>query len=191
MKSFALLIVCLVPLGAVAQGESAPNVAPAVLALPEGMRADASIMEFEADGTLRLAHKGVGPMVCLSDDPAHEDFHIACYHRDLEPYMARGRELRGLGKERSEITETREREIIAGVLTMPDHPSALYSISGPDGCFDSMTGTLCEDARQLYVVYIPYATAESTGLSTDATRGVPWLMNPGKPWAHIMMIPPE
>jgi len=74
---------------------------------------------------------------------------------------------------------------------MPEHPSALYSISGPDGCYDASTEALCDEAGRLYVVYIPYATAESTGLSTDATRGAPWLMADGKPWAHIMMIPPE
>jgi hypothetical protein len=96
-----------------------------------------------------------------------------------------------MGKERAEVTEAREHEIASGTLSMPGHPSALYSISGPDGCFDAATGELCEDAGRLYVIYIPYATAESTGLSTDATKGVPWLMNPGKPWAHIMMVPPE
>jgi hypothetical protein len=71
---------------------------------------------------------------------------------------------------------------------MPDRPAALYSLTGPAGSFDPATGKI-EGAAPLYVVYTPYATAESTGLQTEATRGAPWLMNPGTPWAHIMIVP--
>lgn len=161
-----------------------------VLALPEGMRAEASVLAFGEDGKLLSVKQGSGPIVCLSDDPSRDGFHVACYHRELDPFMARGRELRKLGKERAEIMEIREREIEEGALTLPTHPAALYTLSGPEGCYDRTTSTLCE-ARRLYVVYVPYATQESTGLSTDAAKGVPWLMDPGKPWAHIMMVPPE
>jgi hypothetical protein len=129
-------------------------------------------------------------MICLSDDPGAQGFHVACYHADLDPFMARGRELRKQGLDRVEIAETRAREIEEGRLSMPAHPTALYSLSGPEGCYNAETSSLCESTR-LYVVYVPYATPESIGLSTDATRGVPWLMDPGKPWSHIMMIPPE
>jgi len=129
-------------------------------------------------------------MACLSDDPGAESFHVVCYHADLDPFMTRGRELRRQGMDRVEIAAIRAREIEEGKLSMPAHPAALYSLSGPEECHNAEASTLCESTR-LYVVYIPYATAESTGLTTDATRGVPWLMDSGKPWTQIMMIPPE
>ena len=44
-------------------------------------------------------------------------------------------------------------------------------------------------ARPLYVVYIPFATAESTGLSATPAPGTPWIMFPGTPKAHIMFVP--
>jgi hypothetical protein len=43
-----------------------------------------------------------------------------------------------------------------------------------------------------YVIYIPYATSASTGLplKQDAP-GMPWIMDPGTPRAHIMINPPQ
>ena len=57
-----------------------------------------------------------------------------------------------------------------------------------DGSFDAKTGT-APGAKHLYVVYIPYATAESTGLSTKPNGNQPWIMFPGTPKAHIMFTP--
>jgi hypothetical protein len=41
------------------------------------------------------------------------------------------------------------------------------------------------------VIYLPFATAESTGLSLKASPGAPWLMYPGTAGAHIMINPPR
>jgi hypothetical protein len=43
--------------------------------------------------------------------------------------------------------------------------------------------------RRLYVIYLPGATAESTGISTAPAANTPWLMFPGTPRAHIMFVP--
>jgi hypothetical protein len=71
---------------------------------------------------------------------------------------------------------------------MPKQPSSLYSLTGDWSTVntDSLTA---DGARQLIVIYIPYATTESTGLSDKPTRGTPWLMNAGTPKAHIMFVP--
>jgi len=43
-----------------------------------------------------------------------------------------------------------------------------------------------------YVIYIPYATPESTGIPlTPMVDGAPWIMNPGTHRAHIMINPPK
>ena len=44
-------------------------------------------------------------------------------------------------------------------------------------------------ASYLYVVYTPYATAKSTGITENPIEGGPWIMYPGKPWAHLMIAP--
>ncbi len=40
-----------------------------------------------------------------------------------------------------------------------------------------------------WVLYVPYATPETTGLSDKRTPGGPWLMGSGTAGAHIMINP--
>jgi hypothetical protein len=100
--------------------------------------------------------------------------------------MARGRELRSQGVTGDQVDSVRFREARAGTLKLPKEPAMLYSLTG--GGFDPVTGA-ATGARPLFVVYIPFATAESTGLSAVPARGTPWIMFPGTPKAHIMFTP--
>jgi len=59
----------------------------------------------------------------------------------------------------------------------------LYQIFG--GTFDPATGSV-NNGQRLFVTYIPFATAATTGLSTKPSETLPWLMFPGTPKAHIM-----
>ncbi len=102
--------------------------------------------------------------------------------------MARGRALRARGIARDAVDSVRYAEVNAGKLKMPPHPAALYSLTGPAGSFDASTGTI-SGAEPLYVVYIPFATETSTGLSARPREGIPWIMFPGTPKAHIMFTP--
>ena len=62
----------------------------------------------------------------------------------------------------------------------------LYVLSGSG--FDSASGKVA-DAYLRWVIYVPYATPESLGLSTKASDNAPWLMYPGTAGAHIMINP--
>ena len=160
----------------------------AVMPAPEAQRADATVLGYAPDGRLVTLRAGTGELICLADDSRDPRFHVACYHRDLEPFMARGRALRAAGHDRAAVDSAREAEIEAGTLAMPRQPTALFSLTAPADSVDAATGE-ARGMTPLYVVYVPYATEESTGITTAATRGVPWLMFPGKPWAHIMVVP--
>src|SRR2546425_10636725 len=84
----------------------AVQIASAVLAAPEELRADATVLAYNAQGVLMRLREGKNEIICLASDPAKKAFSVACYHRDLEPYMARGRELlaqKVTGKERNDI----------------------------------------------------------------------------------------
>jgi hypothetical protein len=65
----------------------------------------------------------------------------------------------------------------------------VYSAKDEDCNFE--TGEV-KNGYLRYVIYIPYATAASTGLplKQDAP-GMPWIMDPGTPRAHIMINPPQ
>jgi len=162
------------------------QIAAAVLPLPADARATATVLGYTADGKLSTLRKGTGTMTCLADDPKEDRFHVACYHDSMEPFMARGRELRTSGVTGTQVDSVRFREAKAGSLKLPTHPASLYSLSG--GKFDPATKT-APGARWLYVVYIPYATSATTGLSDKPQENAPWIMFPGTPKAHIMFVP--
>jgi hypothetical protein len=164
------------------------QIAAAVLPAPLELRSTATVLGYNPDGALTTLRKGTGPLICLATNPANAEFHVACYPRSLEPFMARGRALRTQGIEGGEVDTVRFREIHAGILRMPRNPAVLYSLTGKPGSFDPVTET-AKGARQLFVVYIPNATPESLGLSAVPAEGTPWVMYPGTPKAHIMFVP--
>ena len=153
---------------------------------PEGMQKDAKVLGYNSEGELVTLREGSNELICLADDPEEERFHVACYHKDLEPFMERGRELRAEGKSHEEVKKIRKQEIESGEIPMPQKPMALYSLtSSPEG-YDYATGTVLQ-ANPLYVVYVPFATEQTTGIAPKPySEGAPWLMSAGEPWAHIM-----
>ncbi len=167
---------------------AANQVAQAVLPLPKDLRDGATVLGYAPDGKFTPLRAGTGSMVCLSSNPNAERWHVACYHKSLEPFMARGRELRTQGVQGPQVDSVRFREAKEGKLTLPGEPALLYSLTGPKDSFDAATGS-APRASPLFVVYMPYATSESTGLSAQPQRGAPWVMFPGTPKAHIMFVP--
>ncbi|PRY14302.1 hypothetical protein CLV24_104112 [Pontibacter ummariensis] len=147
-------------------------------------------MGYSPQGELVVLRKGTNELICLADDPEQKGLSVACYHQDLAPFMARGRELRKAGKSNQEIFEMREQEAKSGKLTMPKQASTLFVYSAPAENYNQATGEV-KDGYLRYVVYIPYATAESTGLPLKPEApAMPWIMHPGTHGAHIMINPP-
>ena len=167
---------------------AAEQIAAAVLPLPEKMRATARVLGYNAGGKLVELRPGAGGMTCLADAPGDQRFHVACYANAMEPFMGRGRELREQGVKGDQVDSVRFREVREGKLKMPAMPSTLYSLTGKITDWDAVTGKATGAAR-LYVVYIPGATSETTGLSAIPQKDGPWLMYPGTPKAHIMFMP--
>ena len=129
---------------------------------------------------------GSNDFICLASNPASERFSSSCYHASLEPYFARGRELTAEGVTGEERYRTRWNEMEAGALPMPVMSAAQYVT---DGVWDSETMTF--EGRTRWVIYVPGATPESTGLSETPQPAGPWIMQSGTPGAHIMILPPQ
>ncbi len=167
------------------------QLASAVMAAPEEDRAGASVYGYDTDGNLVQLKEGTNSLICIADDPNRDRFQCVCYHKDLQSFMERGRALRAEGKSDSEVFDTREQEAKAGTLQMPEQPTTLHLLEGSDGRYDPETGTVV-NANYRYVVYIPWATAASTGLPLKPmVPGGPWIMDPGTHRAHIMITPPR
>lgn len=165
------------------------QIAAAVAPAPEEFRDGAGVLGYAEDGSRVFLRESTNEIICVADEPGDERFHVACYHASLEPFMERGRSLRHDGKSRQEVAEIREAEARSGALRMPDTPAALYSLSGGPDAFDPERGEV-KNVSRLYVVYMPYATEETTGLSAVPEPAKPWLMDAGLPWAHIMLMYP-
>jgi hypothetical protein len=164
------------------------QISVAVLPLPPDMRAGATVLGYSAAGKLAELRKGTGDMTCLAPNRTIQRFHVACYHNSLEPFMARGRALRSSGVTGDAVDSTRFKEIRDGQLAMPRTPASLYSLTGDWSTLDATTLTT-KGARPLFVVYMPFATGKTTGLSERPARGTPWLMGAGTPKAHMMFVP--
>ena len=161
----------------------------AVLAAPESSRAEAMVYGYDDKGKLVVLREGTNNMICIADDPTFEGIKVVCYSKKLEPFMARGREISAEGKSEMDKRKIRKEEVESGKLKMPDSPSTMYVFSGSSENYDKTTGELT-DGKFRYVVYIPFATTESTGLpDKPEAPGMPWLMDPGTHRAHIMISP--
>jgi hypothetical protein len=145
------------------------------------------VLGYDPSGAVITLRPGTNNFICLADDPRVKGFSVACYHKDLEPFMARGRALTTQGKNAAEIFQMRETEVKAGKLPMPD--KSILNVA--TGKVDEATGEVSELYTR-YVIYIPYATPESTGIPlVPIADGAPWIMNPGTHRAHIMINPPK
>jgi hypothetical protein len=165
------------------------QIASALLAAPKERRAAATVLGYTEKGELTTLRKGTNDLICLGTDPKEKQFSVACYHKDLEPFMARGRELADQGVKGKARHEQRWKEVQEGKVAMPREARMLYVLTGKG--YDAVKGEVI-DSYLRWVVYVPYATPESTGLSTaPGTPGAPWLMYPGTPGAHIMINPPK
>lgn len=177
------------PAGAPVVVLGAPKqIAAATLPLPAEFRDSARVLGYSESGTLQMLREGNGEFTCLASDPKVDRFHVACYHRSLEPFMARGRALRASGITGERVDSARFREIKRGKLRMPTQPAALYSLTGTLSVFDTTTGAVT-GARPLFVIYVPGATGKTTGLSEKPAEGTPWIMFSGTPKAHVMFVP--
>ncbi len=184
---FALTLTPLLGLAADIPSAS-DQIAAATLAAPEDRRADAAVLGYNAAGKLATLRKGANDLICLADDPANDSFSVACYHKDLEPFMARGRELNAQGITGKKRHAIRAKEVQDGKLFMPHTGRTLYVLNGKG--YDKAKGEVT-DGYLRWVIYQPFATTESTGLSTSPSPGAPWLMYPGQAGAHVMINPPK
>lgn len=161
----------------------------AILAAPADMRDGAMVYGYNDKGELVVLRKGTNKIVCLGDDPKVKGINISSYHLDLEPFMARRRALRAQGKSNQELFDIGEAEVKSGSLVMPKNPTTLFVVTADE--WDPATNALT-NMYERSVIYIPYGTAESTGLPSKPNAdypSLPWIMDAGTHRAHIMISP--
>lgn len=164
-------------------------IATALMAAPKESRKGSKVIGYNMAGEFVTLKEGSNEFICLADNPTQDGFNAACYHKDLETFMARGRALRLEGKTSKEIFDIREEEVKTGKLEMGKSGSTLHIYYGSEIEYNPETSVVA-GAQYRYVVYMPWATSVSTGLpEAPKAPNHPWIMNPGTHKAHIMFTP--
>ena len=178
----ATLAMLALPWG-VAQAQAQPVdalIADAVHVLPQDLRADATVVTYDAAGARTVLRQGTNFMECR---PTMEDGFTRCYHKSLGPRRDLEAKLRAEKKTDEQISAAVAAAVKAG--TLPPSAPAMMAYRGY-GKRDRI--------QNLWVMSLPNRTPESVGVSIDSQRdealegyGLPWMMLPGTPGAHVMI----
>ena len=153
------------------------QVAEAVLPLPDSLRAGATVVIYDARGNPQVLRAGTNSVVCHPNVAGAPGYFVRCYHKALAQQHNMEAKLFAEGKQLADVQATVQAAIKAGTLNAP-----------PTGTMEYVRrGETREKSILLWVMMMPNATGESTGLSTAESQTAPWLMFAGTPGAHIMM----
>lgn len=159
-----------------------PRIAEAIRPLPEDLQAGATVVAYDAKtGERHVLRQGTNMMECQPKNPV--DGFTRCYHAQLGPRRDLEAKLRAQGKTDEAIAAAVADATKAGTIKAPAFGMMSYRLSDDKGRI-----------QKLWVMSVPNATPESIGVSTSSQReeallgkGLPWLMLPGTPGAHVMI----
>lgn len=153
-----------------ATGQTSPSaemqIKTALMAAPSEQRDGAMVYGFNDKNEFVILRKGTNEMICLADDPGQKGLNVSCYHKDLEPFMQRGRVLKKEGKSHQEIFDLRENEVKTGKLKMPSQPTTLFVFTAPDEKYNKQTGEV-QDGYLRYVCLHPLRNSSQHGLANE------------------------
>jgi hypothetical protein len=167
---------------ATARAQSADaRIAEAVQVLPEDLRAGATVVTYDAaTGARTVLRQGTNFIEC---QPRMDDGFTRCYNKTLAPRRDLEAKLKAQKKSDKEIQDAIAAAIKAGTIKPP--ATGTMSYRGYDKR---------DRIQRLWVMSLPGATPESAGVSTGSQRdaalegkGLPWMMLPGTPGAHVMI----
>jgi hypothetical protein len=170
------------PFPAAAQDASVERqIAEAVKILPQDLQAGATVVTYDAaTGARKVLRRGTNFIEC---QPRMADGFTRCYSKALAPRRDLEAKLRAEKKTDEQIQQAVAAAAKAG--TLPPSAPAMMSYRGYDKR---------DRIQDLWVISLPNRTPESVGVSTTSQRdaalegkGLPWMMLPGTPGAHIMI----
>lgn len=171
-----------------AQAEpSSRAVAASVLPLPETLRAEAGVRVVAPSGVSILRPSANG-LMCTADRPGDDVFDVRCYHTEWLAVMDYVRLLRQQGVHDSTLAARLKDAERQGVIRFPDSPTAGYRMLGPISAFDSTTTTAGEAINGWQSVHFPFRTATELGLPSMPEGVMPYVMESGTWWSHVMIV---
>ena len=177
----AAAALCTAPLVHAQTPGAADRIAEAVQVLPADLHDGATVVTYDkATGARQVLRQGTNFIEC---QPRMEDGFTRCYNKALGPRRDLEAKLKAEKKTDKEVADAVQAAIKAGTLQPP--PKAMMAYRGYDKR---------DRIQRLWVMSMPGATPETTGVSTGSQRddalegrGLPWMMLAGTPGAHVMI----
>jgi hypothetical protein len=159
-------------------GASQADVDKAVLAAPENVRAQVTVIKWKPDFTYTTLRKGTNRMVCYdrSGFPLQQPFSIECTSIANLDRAAQNLKAEATGDRAKSEAMLNELEK-AGTRAKPEFGSVWYHSAGPDQA----------RARPHMTIAVPFATSQTLGLPDNNKQGGVWIMNAGTSTAHLMV----
>lgn len=179
LTSLFVLGVMAVSTNALAQAP-ADALEKALLAAPDNMRKDATVIRWKPDQTYETLQKGTSRLVCYdrSGMPGEPPFSVECTSIANLERVAQNMKLAaaggGDGKKIEALIEAAQKD---GTRVKAETGSLWYNFRGPDEA----------RATRHTTIAMPGATAQSTGLPDTRDQGGAWVMFAGTSEAHIMV----
>jgi hypothetical protein len=160
-------------------GASQADVDKALLALPEGLRNQTTVIKWKADFTYDTLRKGTNGLVCYdrSGMPQQQPFAVQCTSAANLPREAQNLKAEATGDRAKSEAMLKELEQ-NGTRAKPEFGSVWYHMSGADRDHVS--------AHEVTIA-VPGATQASLGLPEQRRENGVWIMNAGTSTAHIMI----
>src|SRR6185436_20149938 len=167
------------PPAALEPGASQADVDKALLALPEGMRSQTTVIKWKSDFTYDTLRKGTNGLVCYdrSGMPLQQPFAVQCTALANLPREAQNLKAEATGDRAKSEAMLKEMEQ-NGSRAKPEFGSVWYHMSGADREHVS--------AHEVTIA-VPGATQASLGLPEQRRENGVWIMNAGTSTAHIMI----
>ncbi len=172
-----------------AEGE---EIALARSAGPDEISADATIWVLR-NGEYVIAVHGTNANHCFVARSLPQSLEPVCYDEEGAATVLRWEfkyfELRTSGKSKQELEAALAEAIGSGELRTPSRPAMSYMLSSAQRLYDPESGRSAGNWKPHLMLYVPYLTDESIGLSAGmATLQV---ARPGTPMAHLIIVVPE
>jgi hypothetical protein len=162
-----------------ASAQSTPEIDKALSALPEGLRADATVIKWKSDFSYDTLKQGKSKLVCYdrSGQPLQQPFSIECTNVGNLPRVAQNMKIESTAGDRDKANAAVAAAEKDGTRVKAEFGSVFFNFMGASE----------DKARRHTTISVPNATAASMGLPDTRDAGGAWIMGGGTGGAHIML----
>jgi hypothetical protein len=168
----------------------------ALSAAPAHLRDGAAVYVLQRGGYVK-AREGSNGFTCLVEREGMKDTAPICFDREgsettLLMVLAKMR-LIEQGKSEKEVDRLTDEDYLTGKLLAPRKQGVAYMLSTEFRTHDHKSGKIVTVFSPHVMFYAPYMENADIGARPEhrGSESQPWILNEGKPWAYIIVVPKE